>query len=345
MFGSHFYHATMRKSVAVFGTMFNNISVIRKDGAGGVLNQIKVPLAYGPKQKFLSRLDQNTLTDGSMALRLPRMSFEITSLEVDLNKKENKLNKITAPYSTDTNKRQHIQAQTPYNIGMQLNILAKNQDDGLQVLEQILPFFQPDYTVTIRPIDGWNNYKQDVPIILNTVSILDEFEGDYLSRRVLTYSLDFTMKMTFYSGTDTQGIIKSIDIDWYNQSNTDEQYEGVNIDVVPSTATGDDTLVTGTPGSGEYNIVTTYDPLGVPNSWIAIVTSPSGTFTIGEAVTASISGTTGTVSIWTPANPPTVPNTTLAIATPSGYLNIGEIITGGSSGATATVASYTTSDD
>ena len=345
MFGSHFYHATMRKSVAVFGTMFNNISVIRKDGGGGVLNQIKVPLAYGPKQKFLSRLDQNTLTDGSMALRLPRMSFEITSLEVDLNKKENKLNKITAPYSTDTNKRQHIQAQTPYNIGMQLNILAKNQDDGLQVLEQILPFFQPDYTVTIKPIDGWSNYKQDVPIILNTVSILDEFEGDYLSRRVLTYSLDFTMKMTFYSGTDTQGIIKSIDIDWYNQSNTDEQYEGVDIDVVPSTATGDDTLVTGTPGSGEYNIVTSYDPLGVPESWTTIVTSPSGTFTIGETVTGDVSGTTGEVSIWTPANPPTIPNTILAMAAPTGYLNIGETLTGASSGATATVASYTTSDD
>ena len=345
MFGTHFYHATMRKSVAVFGTMFNNITIIRKDGAGGILNQIKVPLAYGPKQKFLARLDQNSLTDGAMALKLPRMSFEITSLEVDLNKKENKLNKITAPYSTDTNKRQHIQAQTPYNIGMQLNILAKNQDDGLQVLEQILPYFQPDYTVTIKPIDGWSNYKQDVPIILNTVSILDEFEGDYLTRRVLTYSLDFTMKMTFYSGTDTQGIIKSIDIDRYNQSNTSEQYEGVDIDVSPATATGDDTLVTGTPGSGEYNIVTSYDPLGVPESWTTIVTSPSGTFTIGETVTASISGTTGVVSIWTPANPPTVPNTILAMAVPTGYLNIGETLTGASSGATATVASYTTSDD
>jgi hypothetical protein len=325
--------------------MFNNISVIRKDGAGGVLNQIKVPLAYGPKQKFLARLDQNSLTDGAMALKLPRMSFEITSLEVDLNKKENKLNKITAPYSTDTNKRQHIQAQTPYNIGMQLNILAKNQDDGLQVLEQILPYFQPDYTVTIKPIDGWANYKQDVPIILNSVTILDEFEGDYASRRVLTYSLDFTMKMTFYSGTDTQGIIKSIDIDWYNKGNTTEQFAGVDIDVVPATATADDTLVTGTPASGEYNIVTSYDPLGVPNSWIATVTSLSGTFTVGETITGSISGTTGTVSTYTVANPPTVPNTILGMAAPSGYLNIGETLTGGSSGATATIASYITSDD
>ncbi len=155
MFGTHFYHATMRKSVAVFGTMFNNISVIRKDGSGGILNQIKVPLAYGPKQKFLARIDQETMDDASMALKLPRMGFEITSLEVDLNKKENKLNKITAAHGTDSYKRQSIRAQTPYNIGMQLSILAKNQDDGLQILEQIVPYFQPDYSVTIKPIDGW----------------------------------------------------------------------------------------------------------------------------------------------------------------------------------------------
>ena len=94
MFGSHFYHATVRKSVAVFGTLFNNISVIRKDGSGGILNQIKVPLAYGPKQKFLARLGED-LNDSSMALKLPRMAFEITSIDIDLNQKQNKRNKIT----------------------------------------------------------------------------------------------------------------------------------------------------------------------------------------------------------------------------------------------------------
>ena len=243
------------------------------------------------------------------------------------------------------NKRQQIRTQTPYNIGVQLNILAKNQDDGLQILEQILPWFQPDYTVTIKPIDGWTNYKQDVPIVLTSVSIADEYEGDFVSRRVLTYQLDFTMKMTFYSGTGTQNVIKSIDIDWYNKANTSEQYAGVDYKVSPTTATEDDTLVTGTPGSGEYNIVTSYDPLGVPESWTMVVTSPSGTFTIGEIVTGSTSGTTGEVSIWTPADPPAIPNTILAMAVPSGYLNIGETMTGGSSGATAIVASYTTSDD
>jgi len=324
--------------------MFNNISVIRKDGGGGVLNQIKVPLAYGPKQKFLARLDQNSIQDGSMALKLPRMSFEMSSLSLDTNKKENKRNKLTSSYAADNTKRQTIKTQVPYDIGMQLNIMAKNQDDGLQILEQILPWFQPDYTVTIRPIDGWANYKQDVPIILTSVNIADEYEGDFVSRRVLTYTLDFTMKMTFYSGTGTQNVIKSVDIDWFNKANTAEQYSGQDFTISPTTATVDDKLVTGTPGSDEYNIVTSYDPLGVPGSWTAIVTSPSGTFTVGETVTGSVSGTTGTVSAYTVANPPSVPNTVLSFATPSGYLNVGETLTGGSSSATATVASYTTSD-
>jgi hypothetical protein len=318
----------MRKSVAVFGTLFNNISVIRKDGSGGVLNQIKVPLAYGPKQKFLARLDQNSMSDASMALKLPRMSFEITDLDVDLNKKENKLNKITAAHASDGNKKQQIRTQTPYNIGMQLNILAKNQDDGLQILEQILPYFQPDYTVTIKPIDGWSDYKQDVPIILNTVSILDEYEGDYETRRVLTYTLDFTMKMTFYSGVGNQAIIKTVEVDWFNQANYSEKYEGVNYKVNPKTAAETDS----------HTIVTTFDPLGVPDSFTAVVTSASGTFQLGETVTGSSSNNSGEVGSWkaltdTPAQ--------VGIAIPTGHFQIGETLTGGTSGATGVIASYT----
>ena len=329
MFGAHFYHATMRKSVAVFGTLFNNISVIRKDGSGGILNQIKVPLAYGPKQKFLSRLDQNTQSDASMALKLPRMSFEITDLDVDLNKKENKLNKITAAHASDGNKRQQIRTQTPYNIGVQLNILAKNQDDGLQILEQILPYFQPDYTVTIKPIDGWADYKQDVPIILNTVSILDEYEGDYETRRVLTYTLDFTMKMTFYSGVGNQSVIKTVEVDWFNQANYSEKYSGVNVKVNPKTAKETD----------DHTIVTTYDPLGVPDSFTAIVNTVSGTFQLQETVTGSGSNNSGEVGSWIPNVPS--PNSTIGIAIPTGHFQIGETLTGRTSGATAVIASYT----
>ena len=172
MFGSHFYHATVRKSVAVFGTMFNNIRVARKKGDGSLINQIKVPLAYGPKQKFLSRLDTETGQDASIAIKLPRMSFERTGIELDTTKKLGKRAIITEPGTTGTTtQRNSIKQFAPYNINMQLNIMAKNQDDGLQIMEQILPFFQPDYTVTIKPIDGWSTFKQDVPVVLNGVAI------------------------------------------------------------------------------------------------------------------------------------------------------------------------------
>ncbi len=212
MFGGHFYHATMRKSVAVFGTLFNNINVIRKAADGGVLNQIKVPLSYGPKEKFLSRLDQESGYKQSVALKLPRMGFEITDLAVDSNQKLNKLNRIIEDHASDTTKRKSINNYTSYDIGMSLYILAKSQDDGLQIVEQILPYFTPDYTVSIKPVDNFA-FTQDVPVILNSVNIQDDYEGDYTSRRVLIYQLDFTMKMKFYGPTGDRPIIREVDVD------------------------------------------------------------------------------------------------------------------------------------
>ena len=212
MFGGHFYHATMRKSVAVFGTLFNNMNVIRKDGSGGILSQIKVPLAYGPKQKFLARLDQEAGFDAPLAIKLPRMAFEITSLEIDDTQKLQKKNKIVETHASDITKRKTISHYTSYNIGMSLYILTKNQDDGLQLVEQILPYFQPDYTVTIKPVDNFD-LKQDVPIVLDSVSIDDQYEGEFTERRVLTYQLDFTMKMKFYGPTADVGLIREINVD------------------------------------------------------------------------------------------------------------------------------------
>ena len=229
MFGSHFYHATMRKSVAVFGTLFNDIKVIRKGASGAVLNQVKVPLAYGPKQKFLSRLDQETGFDAPMAIKLPRMAFEMTSLELDTNIKQQKMNKIVEDHASDVSKKKTISHYTSYNIGMSLYILAKNQDDGLQIVEQILPYFQPEYTITIKPVDGFD-HKQDVPVVLTGVSISDEYEGDFTERRVLTYQLDFTMKMKFYGPTRDQSIIREINLDFEKQVPA-EFFQGLNFSV------------------------------------------------------------------------------------------------------------------
>jgi len=263
MFGSHFYHATMRKSVAVFGTLFNDIKVIRKGASGTVLNQVNVPLAYGPKQKFLSRLDQETGFDAPMAIKLPRMAFEMTSLELDTNIKQQKRNKIVEDHASDVTKKKTISHYTSYNIGMSLYILAKNQDDGLQIVEQILPYFQPEYTVTIKPVDNFT-HKQDVPVVLTGVSISDEYEGDFTERRVLTYQLDFVMKMKFYGPTQDQGIIRTINLDFERQTPA-EFYQGLNFTVGSSDS----------PSS--FTVTTTRDTTQNP-------TTPGNTFTYTAGV-------------------------------------------------------------
>jgi hypothetical protein len=248
MFGSHFYHATVRKSVAVFGTMFNNITVARKKGDGSLINQVKVPLAYGPKQKFLSRIDSLTGQDASVALKLPRISFEITGIDLDTSKKLSKRSEIIEPGTTGTtNSRKSIKQFVPYNINMQLNIMAKNQDDGLQILEQILPYFQPEYTLSIKPVDEFDSFKQDVPIILNSVSFDDQYEGDYQSRRVLIYTLDFTMKMSFYGPTSNSKVIRAIEIDFNKESGSSNNLSELDI-----TIGGSDT-------ESSYTVTTTID--------------------------------------------------------------------------------------
>ena len=239
MFGSHFYHSTMRKAVAVFGTIFNNINVIRTKADGTVLNQIKVPLSYGPKQKFLARLDGSAGVDASMAMKLPRMAFEISSLELDSTQKLSKRNTITESHASDVTKKKTIKHEVAYNINMSLFVLAKNQDDGLQVVEQILPYFQPEYTVTITPVTGFA-YKQDVPIILTGVTISDDYEGDFVTRRALIYQLDFTMKMKFFGPTGNQGVIREVNIDFNNDSGGAEILENMDFTITPSSADEDD---------------------------------------------------------------------------------------------------------
>ena len=243
MFGDHFYHATMRKSVAVFGTLFNNLKVIRKATDGSVLNQVRVPLAYGPKQKFLARLDQETGFDAGMSIKLPRMAFEITGLSLDTTQKLNKMNKIVETHASDVGKKKTIKHHTSYDIGMSLYIMVKNQDDGLQIVEQILPYFQPEYNVTITPVDGFT-YKQDVSVILSGVQIDDQYEGEFTERRVLIYQLDFTMKMKFFGPTADQAIIREVNLDFHDKDVTTALFEEMDFTVGASDDADDYTVTT-----------------------------------------------------------------------------------------------------
>jgi hypothetical protein len=211
--GTHYYNQTLKKTVAVFGTVFNNLKIVRK-GVG----ETRVPLAYGPKSKFLARIEQDSsLEDQKLAIKLPRMSFEITSIDRNTSSALNKSNiKLFDVAGTELSKNV-LKQSVPYDIGMQLNIIAKNQDDALQIFEQIVPTFVPEYTVAIKDMEGPGN-SVDVPIILNSTSFEDSYEGDFTTRRTLIYTLDFVVKVRFTGRVSPNAVIRIVDIDLYNNS-------------------------------------------------------------------------------------------------------------------------------
>jgi len=204
--GKHFYNATIKRVVSVFGTLFNNIIIGRYDGT--IMSQTqRVPISYGPRQKFLERAKQD-LGEQRVAIKLPRMSFEITSITYDSSTKLNRMNKTISAGAGTATKNTTFQS-VPYILGMQLNILTRNQEDALQIVEQILPTFSPEYTVTMKDIEGPGS-KTDVPIILDGVSFTDEYEGEFVGRRTLIYTLDFTMKVRFAPDTSSQSVIRKV---------------------------------------------------------------------------------------------------------------------------------------
>jgi hypothetical protein len=242
MFETPFYNQHIRNLVSVFGTLFNDIKVQRRDGSGKILETNKVPLSYGPKQKFIARIKgEPNLNDPSLALKLPRMAFEITSIDYDSTAKLNKQIRDAYAHPTDSYKRQYLRTYAPYNVGFQLSILAKNMDEGLQIVEQILPLFQPDYTVTI--IENNNiDRKTDIPFVLQSVDISEDYEGDFESRRSIIYTLDFTTKLRFYQAVHEAGVIKHVDANITDTTVTPQiLLETINVDVDPATANKEDT--------------------------------------------------------------------------------------------------------
>ena len=211
--GNYFYNKTVRKSVAVFGTIFNNLKIVRANST-----EEKVPIAYGPRKKFLARIQADTAAagDSTIALKLPRLSFEITSIDSDPTSGLNKFNKrVLGGVSNSTAKARVVNQSTPYSIGMQLNIFATNQDEALQIFEQILPSFKPEYTISVKDLEGEGTIT-DVPIILTSTTISDDYEGDFQTRRTILYTLDFTMKVRFSGGESDQNIIRTVDVFLYD---------------------------------------------------------------------------------------------------------------------------------
>ncbi len=241
MLGQQFYHETMRKVVVAFGTIFNNINIVRKNNAGTIVQKMKVPLAYGPKQKFLTRLDNDPSLNKKVAVTLPRIGFEISNLAYDPVRKLNRVQKFKKVKSSDKNKLDVQYMPVPYNLDFSLYVMAKNSDDALQIVEQILPYFQPDYTITINDMSDMG-IKRDVPIILGSVSYEDNYQGNFEERRAIIYTLTFTAKFYLYGPVTSSKIIKTVQVDQYTDlpDNSPSRQQRYTVTPTPATADADD---------------------------------------------------------------------------------------------------------
>lgn len=205
MFGTNFYHETTRRYVATFGTLFNDINISRADNTGTTVQTMRVPISYAPVQKLLARLQQDPgLT--APAMTLPRMSFEMISISYDGERKVNSLIRQSRTQAT-AHDFDSVFTPAPYNIEFQLNIMAKYAEDGTKIIEQILPYFKPDFNLKIKLIDDLDMYL-DVPVILNSVSLEDTYESDYQTRRTIIWTLSFTMKAYYFGPTTARKVIK-----------------------------------------------------------------------------------------------------------------------------------------
>ena len=215
MFGTYFYHQTSRKMVVAFGSLFNNIEVRRTDSSDAVTEIIKIPLSYGPKDKMLVRISQDPSLNPNVAITVPRMGFELTSMAYDGARKLNTMGRNVKKGTTGLKKQYN---PVPYNWDFSLYVFVKNAEDGTQILEQILPFFTPDFTVTMTLISGMT-VKMDIPLVLNSVTSEDSYEGDFATRRSIIWTLSFIMKGFLYpSVTDNAKVITSSVVDTHLMS-------------------------------------------------------------------------------------------------------------------------------
>jgi hypothetical protein len=252
----HFYFSTVKNSIIVFGKLFNDIYVKRNNTDGTENQFVKVPITYGPKEKWLVRTDMDPDLDNNRPIEivLPRMTFEITDFQYDNQRKLHSLNKLVVQDTTDGTTRREQFVPVPYNLTIQLYILSKTQEDALQIVEQILPFFTPHYNVTVN-LDPDMGYTYDVPTVLNSVSLTDDYDGAFETKRTVIYTLTFTMKTQMFGPIETTGAIKTVTTTLINPTTS---VSGTQVDQTLSTYNA-----TITPSSTPIST----DPIPVTESW------------------------------------------------------------------------------
>ena len=234
MLGAYTYNKIIRKCVIGFGTLFNNIEVRKENKDGSIYSRMKVPLAYGPRQKFLARLEQQADLNQKVAITVPRLSFEMTGISYDSSRK---LAPTTLTLKADTNDAVKKQfTPVPYNLDFELNIISKTNDEALEITEQIVPIFQPSYNMTIKLVDGMSEYR-DVPIILNGINYSDDYEGSFDDKKITLITMNFTVKSYIFGPVGTAGPIKKAKADIYTTMPSTTATRQVAYQVTPKALT------------------------------------------------------------------------------------------------------------
>lgn len=227
MYGNHFYNETTRRYVAMFGTLFNDIIITRKDNSGTEIQKLKIPIHYAPVQKILARIEGDPDLNAP-AMTLPRMSFEMISMTYAGERKINRRMTLSTGAANNSIKSYQF-APTPYDLEFQLNIMAKYNEDGVKILEQILPYFKPDVTHSVKLLDEFEEYF-DIPIVLNSVTMEDTYENDFQTRRSIIWTLTFTLKGIYFGPVSEKKVIKFVDVNLYNTLDANAQVvEQVNV--------------------------------------------------------------------------------------------------------------------
>ena len=240
MFGTYFYNKNIRNIVILFGTVFNDISIRRVDNSNVVKEEIKVPIAYGPAEKFLVRLREATdISKGKVGLTLPPMSFEFSAINYDSTRKLTTTKQFKAVHATDSSKLKRVYTPVPYNFDFTLSVMVRNSDDGTQILEQILPYFTPAYQVSMKEMITLGIVR-DVPIVFTGLSTEDTYEGDFITRRALIHTLTFTVHAFMYGPTSDIKIIKEVDINKFNSLAATSSISSTETKPDPTTADADD---------------------------------------------------------------------------------------------------------
>jgi hypothetical protein len=240
MLNQKFYWGTTRKAIIAFGNLFNNIHIDRRDANGNVVQTLKVPLSYAPRQKFLARISARPDgQDASFQTIIPRMGFEMTGIAYDPGRRVSLVQQNRGVNNTTTTLNAQY-APSPYNIDISLLAYTKNQDDGLQIIEQILPYFNPDFNLSINAIPALN-IKNDLPILLNNISYEDDYEGDFRTRRAIIWTLNFTLKLNYFGPISKQNIIRTSVASTFNDAELTQRIQRYNVTTDPNTAVpGDD---------------------------------------------------------------------------------------------------------